>query len=438
LTNYFRALHYLCSLLRRAYLPPDRLKRYQEKKLRQVIRHAYDNVPFYHDRFRQAGINPNEIATAADLSMLPILRKDEVRKNIDGMISREHEKINLKTLRTSGSTGIPLHFYVDGKEDEFRKARHIRANISLGQKPRDRWVVITSPAHIGEVTKFQRFMGVYSPIPVLVFNEISTQVSIIEKLKPDILDGYSSSLLLLAKEIEKKGVKTVRPRFLIGGAEFIGDFSRLAIEKAFGVPFYDQYGCDEMERIAWQCKEKEEYHIDADSIIVQFVDKNGEEVSAGERGEVVCTSLFNYAMPFIRYAVGDVGIPSDEKCRCGRTLPLMRIFEGRKDSFLVLADGRILSPLALNAAMCMFKFHNKMDQYRIIQRRKDLLDILVKLGASDVAEESMEKELMGHLQETLKFRSDLVTLRIQFVKDIPLDKTGKLRKIISELNQTLD
>ena len=61
--------------------------------------------------------------------------------------------------------------------------------------------------------------------------------------------------------------------------------------------------------MAWQCPECQEYHIDADALILQFLDKSGEEVSAGENGEIICTSLFNYAMPLIRYAIGDVGIP---------------------------------------------------------------------------------------------------------------------------------
>ena len=426
------------GLMERAYWPQDKLREYQNKKLRKIVRYAYDHVPFYHYRFRKEGINPNEIRTIADLTKLSILRKDDVRKNLGQIISRKYDLARLKIVRTSGSTGKPLHFYISKKEDEYRKAKHLRANISVGQRLRDKWVLVTSPLHAGETTKLQQWLGIYCPTPVLVFHDVGTQISIIEELKPDILDGYSSSLWLLAKEMKKRGAETIKPRFIIGGAELIGDPSRQFVEKAFDAPVYDQYACDEMERIAWQCKEKEEYHVDADSIVVQFVDKNGEEVAPGERGEIVCTSLFNYAIPFIRYAVDDIGIPSNEKCRCGRTLPLMKLVEGRKDSFLILSDGQVLSPLGFDAAMCLFKFHSNIDQYRIAQRKIDLFEFLIKLNSNGVDEEAVEKELLTHLRRTLNISTDKATFDVKFVENIPLDKTGKLRKVVSELSRSLE
>ena len=438
MTNYFRAVYYLYGMMKRAYWNRDRLIRYQNKKLRKIVKHAYDHVPFYHAKLRETGIKPDDIKTAKDLNKLPIVRKDEIKKHIHETISQDLKIDNLRMLRTSGSTGLPLHFYISGAEDEFRKAKHLRANISLGQKPRDKWVVITSPAHFGETTRIQRMLGVYVPTPVLVFDDVAAQISTIEELKPDILDGYSSSLLLLAKEVEKRGGARIRPRFIIGGAELIDDSSRRFIEKVFDAPFYDQYACVEMERLAWQCPEKTGYHMDADTVIVQFVDEDGEEVSVGERGEIVCTSLFNYAMPFIRYAVGDVGIPTNEECPCGRTLPLMKVVEGRKDSFLLLSNGQVLSPIALDVAMNMFKFHSDIDHYRIIQRKIDLFEFYIKIHSGGVAEKTMEKELLKHLWRTLNINVDEATFKVKFVENIPLDKTGKLRKVISELNQNVE
>jgi len=385
-------------MMRRAFWNREKLKKHQNKRLRKIVKYAYENSLFYHDRFKKVGIYPSDIRTVSDLNKLPILRKDDVRKNLERMVSRKYKVANLKRLHTSGSTGKPLYFYITGSEDEFRKAKHLRANISCGQKPWDKWVLITSPVHFGETKRLQRLLGIYVPIPVLVFNDVATQVSLIEKLNPDILDGYSSSLFL---------------------------------------PFYDQYACEEMERVAWQCKERNEYHIDADSIILQFVD-DGEEVSPGESGEIVCTSLFNYATPFIRFAIEDVGIPSSEECPCGRTLPLMKVIEGRKDSFLMLSDGQVLSPISFDAAMVLFKFHDEIDQYRIIQRKTDLFEFLIKLDSDSLNERTVEEELLKHLRRTLNINADKATFKIKFVDEIPLDKTGKLRKVVSALGQTLD
>ena len=438
MTNYFRVAYYLYGMMKRAYWDHEKLIEYQNEKLRKIVKYAYDHVPFHHKKLREAGIKPNDIKTAKDLNKLLIVRKDEMKKHLYETVSEDFKIDHLKMLRTSGSTGLPLHFYISGSEDEFRKAKHLRANISCGQKPRDNWVTITSPLHFGEATRLQRMLGIYVPTPVLVFNDVATQISTIEGLKPDILDGYSSSLLLLAKEVEKRGLGTIDPRFIIGGAELIDNSSRRFIEKVFDAPFYDQYACVEMERLAWQCPEKIGYHMDADSVIVQFVDENGEEVSIGERGEIVCTSLFNYAMPFIRYAVGDVGIASNEKCPCGRTPPLMKVVEGRKDSFLFLSDGQVLSPIAFDVAMNMFKFHSHIDRYRIIQRKIDVFEFYIKTHSDSVDEKIMEKELLKHLWRTLKINADQAKFEVKFVENIPLDKTGKLRKVVSELNQTLE
>jgi len=423
--------------MRRAYWPEERLLQHQNRQVRSVVKYAYDNVPFYHRRLKEAGVDPSEIRTADDLNKLPILAKDDVRKNLEQMISKEFDVARLKRLRTSGSTGKPLHFYITWSEDEFRKAKHLRANMSCGQKPWDKWVLITSPLHFGEIKSLQRLLGIFVPTPVLVFYDVGTQVSLVEQMRPDVLDGYSSSLLLLAKEVKRRGTHMVKPRLIIGGAEFIGDSSRRFIEEAFDVPFYDQYACEEMERVAWQCKERHGYHVDADSMILQFVN-DGEEVSPGESGEIVCTSLFNYAMPFIRYAVGDVGVPSDEKCPCGRSLPLMKVVEGRKDSFLVLADGQVMSPFAFDAAMCLFKFHDDIDEYRVIQRKADVFEFLIKMGREGPDERTVEEELLTHLKKTLNMSPEKASFRIRFVDSIPLDKSGKLRKVVSELGQTLE
>jgi phenylacetate-CoA ligase len=432
-TNYFRAFHYLNSMIKRAYWNQDRLAEYQNKRLRKIIKYAYDYVPYYHKKFRKLGIKPLDIKTKKDLNRLPIISKDEIRENLKEMISKKFNVNDLKMLSTSGSTGEPLILYITGAESEFRKAKHLRANISCGQKLRDRWVVITAPHHFGEATKLQRMLGFYAPTPVSVFNDVSTQILTLERMKPDILDGYSSSLLILAKELKKREVGTIRPRFIIGGAELIDDYSRHFVEKVLGAPFYDQYSSVELERMAWQCPVHQEYHMDVDAIIIQFVDKNGDEVSTGERGEIICTSLFNYAMPFIRYAIGDVGIPSDGLCTCGRTLPLMKVVEGRRDSLLLLPDGRILTPRTFTIAMNMFKFYRYIDQFRVIQKKPDLFEFNLKMKDDGFEESIVEIELLAHLKTMFKLNMNEVRFEIKFVEDIPLDRSGKLMAVVSEL-----
>ena len=433
MTNYFRAMNYLHGLMKRAYWDEEKMVDYQTRKLRAILKYSYDMVPFYHKKFKEMGVKPEDVKTTKDLDKLPITRKDEIRGNSDQVVSREFSLSGLKSLDTSGSTGQPLRIYITGAEDEYRKAKFLRANISCGQKPMDKWVTITRTFE--KAGMLQRLLGLYVYTPVSVFEDVGTQISLIEKLKPDVLGGYSNSLLLLAKEIESRGLDTIKPRLILGGAELIVDSSRRFIEKVFDAPFYDQYACIELERMAWQCTEKAGYHIDADSIIMQFVDENGEEVANGESGEIVCTSLSNYAMPFIRYAVDDIGVATKETdCPCGRKLPQMKVVEGRKDSLLTLPDGRVLAPFALIAAVISFKFYSQIDRFRVTQRKVNLLSFSIKMRNRSFYQRAIEKEFLAHLEKTLGFESSGVMVEVEFVDDSPLDKSGKFEIVVSELN----
>ncbi|MEM3702981.1 MAG: phenylacetate--CoA ligase family protein [Candidatus Bathyarchaeia archaeon] len=435
MVNYVRAYYYLRGLMKRVFWPKQKIRQYQNERLRETLEYAYENVPFYYRKFKEAEVKPSDVKTVEDLKRLPITRKDEIRTNPSEMVSKEYEVSKLKMLRTSGSTGHPLYFYISGWEDEYRKARHLRANIACGQRLRDRYVTITHPLYFSQSTRLQRFLGFYAPIPVSVFDDVDKQISTIERLKPDILDGYASSLLLLAKRIDEKGVETIKPRFLISGADLIDAYSRKYVEEVFGVPFYDQYGCAELERLAWQCEERGEYHIDADSIIMEFVDEDGDEVARGETGEIVCTSLFNRAMPIVRYAVGDLGRASEEnECPCGRTFPLMKILEGRKDSVVVLPDGRAMSSFAFIAAMYQLSFYKDIDQFRVVQKREDLFRFLIKMKSNNVDSSSAEKELIGFFNKVLNVADNEVEFEVDFVDNIPLDESGKFRIVVSELD----
>ncbi len=431
--HYLSVLSRFYSIIRRAYWSREKLRQHQERELRRIIDYSYRNVPFYHRKFKEIGIKPSDIGTIEDLNKIPIIEKSELRENLSSATSREFNVSRLKMLSTSGSTGKPLHVFISKREDLLRKVKHLRANISCGQKFRDKWVAITSPSHFSETSSLQRKLGIFSPIFVSVFEKTEKQLSKIRRIKPDVLGGYSSSLALLAKKVMEEKLDAVKPRIMFSGAELIDDSSRRLIEKAFNAPVYDQYAVVELERIAWQCREKEKYHMDADFMIVQFVDENGEEVSEGERGRIVCTSLFNYAMPFIRYAVGDVGIPSNDECSCGRNLPLMEVIEGRKDSLLSLPGGRFLSPRVMTIIMSSFKLSGFVDQFRVIQKSEKFFKILIKKKGS-FDEENFKNKLTAHIRRNLNLNEQDIIFQIDFVDGFSLDRSGKFKIVISELD----
>ncbi|MCJ7608494.1 hypothetical protein MUP00_02335, partial [Candidatus Bathyarchaeota archaeon] len=242
MSSYVSVLSDLYRMMRSCYWPRSRLLEHQTMELRKIVRYSYDNVPYYHDNMRVLGLRPDDIRTLKDLNKLPILRKSTIRASVDRLISKEYGQDRLRVRSTSGSTGHPLNVYLTPREDAFRKAKHLRANMSCGHRLRDRWVVVTSPTHLNESTSLQRLLGLYAPLFVSVFDSTEQQLSRIQELQPEVLDGYSSSLYLLAKEAEKRGIEEkIDPRVIFGGAELVSDNSKRYVEKVFQAPFYDQY-----------------------------------------------------------------------------------------------------------------------------------------------------------------------------------------------------
>jgi len=433
LHGFLRLPYYLFGAMRRAIWRPERLREIQEKRLRCVVRYAYDFVPFYHRKFREAGIFPGEIRSLDDLKKLPIIRKDEFRNApFDEVISRQFVVDNLRMVQTSGSTGSPLRIYLTRTESDWRRAIYMRANIFCGQMPRDRWVAITAPHHFGSFPSWLQKLGLYSQICLSVFEGVKQNAEFVCRFKPHILDGYSGFLLLLAKEVEKNGVK-FQPKVVFGNADLIDHPSRKYLEDVFGAPYCDQFGCAEFNRTAWNCLQRDGYHMDVDSVLFEFNDENGDSVSAGECGEIFHTSLFNFAMPFIRYSIGDLGRPSDDFCSCGSKLPLMEVVEGRKDSFIILPDGSLLSPRVFTVAMGMFRFYGFIDQFRVIQKRRDFFEVILKMKDANLDCEIVQRELAGHLVRTLNVEKFDLIFNVKFVDDVPLSKGGKRMAVVSEV-----
>ncbi len=429
--------YYIAAANRRLHWNIKKLRLFQEKRLRQVVKYAYEFVPFYHQSFKEAGITPKDVRGIEDLSKLPIIKKDVFRRQVpQKIVSREFNPYNLKKVRTSGSTGKPFEVFITGREDAWRKAIYMRANISCGQRPMDRWIVMTSPHHFHDTTNIQRKLGIYSQKCISLFESTEEKINQIAAIKPDIIDGYSQSLFLLSKEIKRIGLETITPKIMFGSSELIHPQSRRFMENVFGAPFCDQYGAAEVDRSAWQCLEREGYHMDVDSVITEFVDKDGNNVSGGERGEIVFTSLFNFAMPFIRYAIGDVGAPSGDSCSCWRSLPLMKLIEGRKDSFLRLPGNRVVSPMVFNFAMSTFKYYSAIDQYYIRQRKIDFFEVALKMVDCSLVDKDIASEFEAHFKKFFNVGEDELHFEVSFVDEIPLSPTGKLLSVTSDLKTT--
>ena len=166
----------LYKLMKSQWGSYEDLKKIQEKKLRSIIKYAYDNIPLYHEKYKKMNIKPENIRTPQDLLKLPYITKEEIKDNFpDRIVAPSVDINNSWTPHTGGSTGIPMTVVYDEYAEDFEKAVALRANLSCGQRFFDKWVVITSPDNIvlkKEHQKwFQRF-GLFSQECISLFEDV--------------------------------------------------------------------------------------------------------------------------------------------------------------------------------------------------------------------------------------------------------------------------
>jgi phenylacetate-CoA ligase len=418
------AFRLLVQARKNQWLKPAELEELQAKRLRAMIKHAYGNTEFYHRKFKDAGIRPEDIRTVADLKKVPFTTKSEVREHSTGsMLARGVDLRKCIVTETSGSTGIPTKVVYDSSANDFSKAINLRSHFENGLTPWSRWAIFGDPHHFQKPTWFQKF-GLLSPTWISALDPVEKQIEYLKKFKPDVLSGYTSSLYLLSSAIKEKGIDDITPKVVISTSELLDPSTREYINSVFGVEMVDHFGCVELNRTAWECSEHAGYHIDVDAVVMEFI-SDGEAAAPGERGEIVYTGLYNYAMPLIRYAIEDIGAPSDERCPCGRGLPLMKLIEGRSDSFMRTPDGRLFSPIIWTLLMRQIP---GVGQFKAIQEKKDLIKIQVVRDQAFTG--ATARRIVHDVQEVM---GEEMRVDVEVVEEIPRDKSGKVRCAVSKV-----
>jgi phenylacetate-CoA ligase len=251
------------------------------------------------------------------------------------------------------------------------------------------------------------------------------------RFKPKFLRGYPSALSILARFIEKEGKHTLRPQAILTGAETVFEHQRELFKRVFGCETYSQYCSFEIHPIAVECPTHSGHHISAENVILEIVDEQGEIVPAGEQGRIVITNLHNYAMPFIRYDIGDVGTLSPESCICGRGLPLLSKLHGRVDDVILTRSGKRIPGTVLHRRFLAFF---GVEHIQIVQESYD--NLMVKLVVNEgVTQEQMDKIRIEVVKEYAGVFGEDMEIGVQFIDRIPLTPAGKQKVVVSKLDQ---
>ena len=422
----FRSLFDLYRLRRNLRSKHLDLEKAQRRDLRSIVQYAYENVAFYHRKLDSANVKPNDIKSQEDMRKIPIITKPELQKTrIDDLVARNVNMQNCTSQKTSGSTGLPLTLLFDQRTIAFERALWLRAYFEDGLKIRDKMAQIMDPSFFQKRRYWYQSLGFLRRYYLSISDPPEKQIASLQKIRPDVIQSYPSSLAILAEEYRHDCAYDIQPRLLFTLSELLDRRTRELVNLTFKTELFDFYGCVELGPIAWECKGRIGYHVNSDSLLLETV-VDGEPIVSGKRGDIVCTSLIRREMPLIRYKIGDIGEMSDEQCTCGVSLPLLKIVEGREDDFLISQDGRLIPP----TVFFPYPFENfsGIKQFRVIQESREKLTIQLvaekDFGQNPQIFEKATKEIRRLFGENM-------IVDFQILESIPRDPSKKLRKIIS-------
>jgi len=407
------------------------LETYQNERLSRLIRHVYENVPYYRRVMKERGLTPDDFRTSEDLPKFPILTKELVRRHLRELIADGQRVENLKASPTSGTTGSPFVVYWDKETDVLWNAmiwRHRRwAGVEFGQRYGTLLgrVVVPPGQHRPPFWRFNRAWNqvLFSSFHLSPDN-IPSYVAEFLGSRIESLEAYPSTAFILALGLERAGVR-VPLRAVFTSSEPLLQMQRELIESRFETRVFDYFGMSEAIMFAGQCEIQRGMHHFAELSIVEVLDERGEPARDGQAGRLVGTNLHNLAMPLVRFEVGDLTARLRESCPCGRPHPLYSQVTTKAEDIVVTPDGRLISPSVLTHP---FKPLKGLLKSQIIQETPTQLRVLL------VAAGTIEPRVLEELRAGFVSRiGPGVRIDIEVVADIPVGPTGKFRWVISRV-----
>jgi phenylacetate-CoA ligase len=365
------------------FLPEERVRELRDARVREMVAHAAQTVPYYRELFRTEGIDPRELRTGVDLDRLPLLDKALARTEPERLHSSTVDPAESLDLRTTGSTGMPF------------TVRHDRASLleNIAFSERERSVetafigrnfrydaldfgfrtTITTPR---EVRAFYD-AACYRPLrprhhPLAVEEPVERVVETINRLRPAVVRGYGTYLEMLFRVVAARGLELRPPKVIVYTADGMTEEGRSFIESTFGVPVLSQYSAVEVFKIGFFCEERRAFHLHEDLCRLTIVGPDGHRLPDGSSGEVVVSNLVNRGMVLLNYPLGDVARILPGRCDCGRTSRLLTALEGRVSEIVHLPDGSFVHPLALWAAL---KNVEGIVRYQLVQHEPERFEL---------------------------------------------------------------
>jgi len=410
---------------------PAQLEEYQSERLRLLVEHCYQHVPYYRQVMEERKLRPGDLRAVRDLEKLPLLTRQQVAENGERLIAVNARKADRIVGHTSGTTGSPLRLVWDRQVCVFKTVVDWRQKRLAGISPGDpiAFFLGRQVAPLEQTRPpYWRHNRVLNHLFCSSFHlapeNLPAYFEKLARFRAKAIEGYPSTISILAGYLNRRG-ETFPLKAVFTSSETLLTAQRKSIERAFACRVFDFYGMAERVVFATECREHGGKHFNTDFGLVEIADSRHSGGADGAMGRIVATGLHNYAMPLLRYETSDVTTLDTQACSCGCAFPRMSGVATKDEDIVVTPDGRYISSSILNATT-----HHLVNvaESQIVQ--EDLQRVEMRVVRGPGYQDGDTQFIINALQEVL---GDEVKVSVVFVKSIPRTAAGKFRWVISKV-----
>jgi phenylacetate-CoA ligase len=420
-------------------IPRNELEKRQFKLLKNLVKYCYDNSKFYRNKFKTAGITPDDIKTLDDAQKIPFTSKFDLRDNYPfGMVAVPLVDI-VELHASSGTTGNPVVGAYTRNDMDVWTELMARSLYATGVRKED---IMHNAYGYGLFTGGLGFHYGAQKIGTTVLpisgGMTERQIKLMKDLGSTVLCCTPSYAIYLAEAMAQGGVnpkKDLKIRMGLFGAEPWSEKIRERIEEKLQIEAFDIYGLTELcgPGVSVECSEHNGLHIWEDHFLIETVDpKTGDVLPAGEEGELVFTTLTKTGLPILRFRTRDISVIDNEQCACGRTHSRMLRVTGRSDDMLII---RGVNVFPSQIEYVIMGFPELEAQYQIIVERPDALDVFTIKAELTEASMKLGQNELEKLKLNIRHKVNNVTGISPIVE---LAKPGELPRSVGKAKRVLD
>jgi phenylacetate-CoA ligase len=424
------------------WLKREEMNALQQDRLKNLLIHAYQHVPYCHEVLLKAGVIQNDQSVnLQNFSRIPLLDKSIIRANNEKLKSADLSARKWYENTSGGSTGEPVRLIQDRDYHQLRTSLVILQDSWSGYSMCEKRIVLWGSerdlfvgkakfrTRIGRWLKNEIWLNAFRITP----GQMQSYVKCINDFKPAQILAYAESVYELSRFIEREKLRVFSPSSIMTAAGVLHAHMRETIERVFKAPVFNRYGSREVGPVSCECDHHQGMHVCPITHYVEIVKSDGSPCDPGELGEVVITLLTNYAMPLIRYRIGDMAAWSENPCTCGRAWPLLKYVTGRVSDIFITKKGTQIHGEYFTH---LFYFQDWLDKFQVIQEDLDLIHVLIVPHQKTIKPEKEFREEIGVITKKMRLvMGQDCGVTFEFVDDIDPTASGKYRYTISKLSR---